>query len=374
MKSNAIFCQSHIYIQRLNPNRAVFINTFNLLFIFLMACQSNQDSDYKKIALDASKTKKGLAALNKITNEKELSEIAIYAKNDEIKVAAVKLLSDQYEIAEVAWWNPDSEANTIANLMLTDPSILQLRKAIDSIPKEHKGRIYLDIMPIISIINDKEFINKYGDLSSINLSWKSLNEEYSNGGNMNGESVSCSIFLKNLKDPLSHSWRTYFPNIAFNLRFKSAEIKPGDLISPILNEFSESFIKKIAAENKFEIIRSTAVEHITDQLFLSKVSLEDPSDMVRLSSIKNLNDQNTLYKLATESHNMGVESEAFDKLSDDSLISEIALNGSYSQLRIRAINKLQVKSTLERIASEEKDSVIKESALKRIAEIKALNK
>ncbi|MCX6248220.1 MAG: hypothetical protein NTW10_10835 [Bacteroidetes bacterium] len=104
--------------------------------------------------------------------------------------------------------------------------------AFDDVPAAHRERLMDAIAPVLPILNDPPVVKEFGEITSIKTEWTSFNASYTTG-TMDGEKFICSIKLKNLSKPLSHSWTPDFPKKTSDLGFLSAIPHIFDLLEPI---------------------------------------------------------------------------------------------------------------------------------------------
>ena len=146
----------------------------------------------------------------------------IKSKDPNVRKAAVQKLTDQSVLAKIAMEDKDESVREAAVQKVTDPTILKFTKAFYTVPPEHRVRLMGDILPAIHVLSRPEVVNKVGEITSIRAQWSPLRCPYFSFGHNRGrdieafqdqgEEFTCSIELRNLSIPLSHSWCTEFPH------------------------------------------------------------------------------------------------------------------------------------------------------------------
>lgn len=273
-------------------------------------------------------------AVDKLTDPSVLVKIALESGNPEAREAAVKKLTNPDMLVKIAVENKDRIAQ----------SLYKLIRACDSIPKEHNKRLVAMISPVIRVLNYPEVVDIAGEIISIETSWHYTSAVYSAGVEKTitkqGECFNCSIALKKLTMPLSHSWSTEFEPITHSSGFRSALVDAGDLLEPILARSSQTLVAKIAVENNDRDVREAAFKQLTDQALLAKLAIEEENSREFKSILDKLAPQTLLTNIYVSDKDQWVRVAAVDKLTDQVLLAKLAIKDESGIVRSRAQRRL----------------------------------
>jgi hypothetical protein len=299
-----------------------------LSFLFIVSISLNNcDNDPVKIALETCNPKKGIRAVEKLTDQVIIAKVALESCNNYIRKAAVEKLTDQVLLTKIVMDVEDSIVSYSAIKKLTDPNILMMINAFNSIPKDHRNRLMTSILPVILTLNDSEIKGTIGEIVSISTEWKPVEQEYamsvynvstrttkwSGHKTVPGEKFKCSIELKNLTIPLSKTWVTTFPNEVSDFEFRGAGIKVGDLLEPIFESLSQTILEKIALYNENFSIRESAINKLVSQFILSKIAVEEKNIQLRKTAISKLTDE-ALLKIMSKDKDIDISFAADQRL------------------------------------------------------------
>lgn len=185
--------------------------------------------------------------------------------------------------------------------------------AFDTVPEEHRKHLMPGIWRAIQTLSDPEVVNKFGEIVSVEVYWHPETGSYTSRGKileMPGEDFNCSIELKKLARPLSHSWSTNFPLKGYyldssdpRLKFLGANVHAGDLLGPIFEQSSQSLLAKIAVQDEDDTVRRAAVQKLADQALLAKIAVEDKDDSVRRAAEERLTSAGSKFYLLPSTKN-----------------------------------------------------------------------
>ncbi|MGC2063402.1 MAG: ankyrin repeat domain-containing protein, partial [Thermodesulfovibrionales bacterium] len=134
------------------------------------------------------------------------------------------------------------------------------------------------------------------------------------------------------------------------------------------SEVVQALKAKIAADEKKQIIRRTAVDKLTDQALLAKLAVEDKDQAVRRTTVKKLTDQALLAKLAVEDKDLDVRHAAMEKLTDQVLLVKIVVEDKDQAVRRAAVDKLTDQALLAKLAVEDKDQAVRRTTVKKLTD------
>jgi hypothetical protein len=199
------------------------------------------------------------AAICCITNQFVLERIAVESEDSNIRLVAVKKLSDQCLLYTIAAMDSISGVSHSAAERVTLPGLVASRHAFESIPRKHRKRILLAMLPALRFLSKPEIVNEVGEIVSIKANWRLIYEFY--GSHKDpiknpGENFNCHIELSKLSDPYFVKFESSFPAFISNsndVYFHCADINTQHLISSVVDRLSQPLLTKIAAEDTEEI-------------------------------------------------------------------------------------------------------------------------
>ena len=283
-----------------------------------------------RVALEDKDTSVRKEAIKSLTDQAVLAKIALEDESDFVREAAIKKLNDQTVLAKIAIedGNPSVRRKAFQSLIdltlsakSTDKKedkgvqlIQKVIRAFDNVPDRDRARLMDGISPAIRVLSDPEVENVLGEIVSINTRWSRMSVNYAPLGIMYGESFLCSIKLKNLTEPLSHSWSSDFPPWTSSLSFQTASVNAGDLLEPAFEVLSHPVLRRIALEDEDEDVREAAVKKLNDQDLLANIAIKDEGKYVRRAAVKKLNDQDLLVKISFDDKHGVVRKAAVERL------------------------------------------------------------
>lgn len=131
---------------------------------------------------------------------------------------------------------------------------------------------------------------------------------------------------------------------------------------------SQSRLIEIAANNKNSVlIKSAAVEKITNQELLANYALDSPFSLIRSAATKNLKDNALLAKMAQNDPMGDTRREAIRHLTDQTILEKIAQNNSLDEVtRSTAVENLTNQTLLKEIALKDEAADVRIAAMEKI--------
>jgi hypothetical protein len=227
------------------------------------------------IALQDDSSHVGRVALATLTDKALLAKVSTEGQG-EVRGYALGKLADtnQAELAQIAAEHPQ-----------IDPTMLQVASAFAPIPREHRPRLIVAVLPIVDVLHAPDVVNHVGEMVSMKTAWTGSFQNYVGVGGhtkIEGETFKCSIATTKLR--MSESWTTEFPYETTRWGFIPAPVRVHDLLDSVFGRLPQSVLANIAMEADEPDIREAAVEKLTDQTLLEKIAAEDPDASVRYAA------------------------------------------------------------------------------------------
>ena len=287
-----------------------------------------------KIALNVKEDYKvRLEAIEKITDQKVLSQIALNDEDAGIRSTVIQNITDQKVLNQIVLKDDDSAVRLAAIPLITNQKVLA-KVALednDSMVKKEAVKKITDQEVLIKIaLNDKDVLTR----------WRAVKK-------ITNQEVLIKIALSNEDE---------------DVRWEAVEkIK------------DQKVLAQIALKDEDEDVRLQAVEKITDQKLLGQIALKDTDKHIRLVAFTKITDQKLLEQIALISKDSNIRARATSKIKDQKVLAQIALKDEDEDVRMIAVTNITDQKVLGQIALKDKDEHIRLVAVDKITDKKVLN-
>jgi hypothetical protein len=327
----------------------------------------------------------------------KLAEIALSSKDSDVCAAAIDKIAEPALLWRVA--TEAMEANgrdTAIRKLVSDeflsglsdgglrpgPPVLRIISAFSGLPFMRRWEIAMALLPALAVFGDRQVAESLGPIETFKI------ERRETGGpaygiapglpttEVGGEVIVCTLHLSRIS-PIERTWSSEFPDrIAFGSHGVDAKIDVTDLLKEPFRGLPQAVLGRIASESRFEEVRKTAVEQLTDQKKLAAIYFRDRDRDVRLAAVKKIDDQEALKKIATSGGDYGVlgcQKIAITKIKDQAFLWGLTKDWD-GDIRESAAAAIVDPAMLARLVLEHKDPGVRSSALWNITDYTLLNK